>query len=221
MSQNVTQDHCPFPPNAVSASVDDAYKYLESRNVLRQTISEFDIKYCYDNFTWGEMTVFVAGRIIFPIYDENGLVSWQGRDSTGYASQKYYFPKGFKAGECLYNYQNVGSNNYLIICEGIMDVIGWWQAGFYNVVATFGKKISAYQMDMILKKKPKVVYIAWDSDAEVKKYEFAKKYQHLFQTKLIDLNGKDADELSKSSLINYFNCASNYSWRDSILTLLR
>lgn len=220
MKSVLKEDHCPYPTNAVSAKLERPFQYLSKRNVRTDTIDDLGIEFCQDDFVWNGRTIFVNNRIIFPICDDKGIVSWQGRDITGFASNKYFFPKGFRQSEYLYNYQNIVSNNYLIIVEGIFDVIGWYQAGFRNVVATFGKKISSIQLNMILTKQPKTVYMAWDSDAQKKKIEFARKNGHMFDIKMIDLKNKDADELDKDQLACYFNSASGYSWGSSILDML-
>jgi DNA primase len=154
----------------------------------------------------------VQNRVIFPIYDrEENLVSWQGRDITGTAYNKYFFPKGFNSSNYLFNYHKIAPNNYIVITEGIFDVLGWVKSGFYNVVCTFGKKISQKQMDDIIILNPRVVYMAWDSDADYAKRKFCERYQHLFHIRLIDLHGKDADELSTSELESSFNNAISYS----------
>lgn len=127
------------------------------------------------------------------------LVSWQGRDITGKSKMKYLFPPCFKGAEELYNIQAMPSNpSYLIVTEGVFHVFGWWLAGIKNAIGTFGKKISAAQVDMLRVVNPSVLFIAWDSDANDKKYEFCEQYGHYFpDIRIVDLKGKDADELNK------------------------
>lgn len=78
----------------------------------------------------------------------------------------------------------------------MFDLYGWYKAGFKNVVATFGKKASKAQVEMIDTLKPKAVFIAWDKDAHDERYKFYEQNCHKYIVKIIDLpESRDADEL--------------------------
>ena len=89
------------------------------------------------------------------------------------------------------------------------------------MVATFGKKISEPQMDIIRYLKPKAIFIAWDSDAMWENYEFFEKYSYLFKIRIIDLGGKDADEMTRDEKIKVLCSAKGYDWESKILSALR
>ena len=214
--------HCPYPPTVPADTNKRALNYLLDRGITEMMISEFQIGFAENNFYWNGYSVNVKDRVIFPIHDkEENLVSWQGRDITGEAYNKYFFPKGFNSSNYLFNYHRLTPNNYIMVTEGIFDVLGWYKASFYNVVCTFGKKISHNQMNDIIRLKPRVVYMAWDSDAEKSKNMFCERYQHLFHIKLIDLDGKDADELSGSELESAFDSSMEYSQESILLQRLK
>ena len=200
-----------------------ACEYLEGRGVTLEMIEHFKLMYCKRNMRVGERGFYTKGRVIIPIHDIKGNpVSWQGRDITGRSSLRYLFPPGFKGAEHLYNAWSVPVGaHYIVISEGVFDVFGWWRAGYPWVVGTFGKKISEGQMDLINYLNPRVIYIAWDSDADWNKYEFMEKYSYKYTINFLDMDGKDSDELSPDELKNIVSGAKKYSWSDKILSGLR
>jgi DNA primase len=90
-------------------------------------------------------------RVLIPVYDLDGvLVSFQGRDITGSAEQKYLFPIGYAVtGSHLYNGHNVSGTTRIVVGEGAFDVAAIKVAfdadpALRDVVAvgTFGKHLS-------------------------------------------------------------------------------
>jgi DNA primase len=196
-----------------------AVEYLEGRGIGPEIIDHFSLKYCKVNTRVDDRRFGTRSRIIIPIFDVAGNpVSWQGRDITGRAL-RYLFPPGFQGAEYLYNVHHISTGvEYLIISEGVFDVFGWWRSGATKAVATFGKKISEVQVDMLRFLKPGVIFLAWDSDATWGKYEFVENYGHLFDVRIVDLGGADADELKKGALFSALKHAKKYDWSDKILS---
>jgi DNA primase len=198
-----------------------AIAYLKSRNINDGLIRHFQLAFCDTDTAYNDKIYYTSNRLIIPVKDLNGkIISWQGRDITGKSFAKYLFPPGFKGAEYVYNIDAIEPESYIIICEGVFDVFGWWQAGFKNTVATFGKKISKHQLALIKSKRPKVIYIAWDSDANWQKYDFCEKLTDFCPVKIIDLNNKDADELSPAELLRAFKTARPNDWSAKIFSLL-
>lgn len=200
-----------------------ASRYLNDRGMSADIINHFELKFCQKNLVIGDETFWTKNRIIIPIKNMAGeTVSWQGRDITGRSKIRYLFPREFKGAIELYNIDAIPSNpDYLIIMEGVFDVFGWYRAGIKNAIATFGKKISRAQVDMIRIVNPKAIFMAWDSDAYEKKHEFCELYGHYFpDIRIVDLSGKDADELSREVLLKALADAVPYSWDDKILKCL-
>jgi len=165
---------------------------------------------------------YTAGRIIIPIKDRLGnIVSWQGRDMTGKSYIKYQIQPGFRAAESLYNIDQIVIGQPIILVEGAIDAWGWIRAGFTNVVATWGKKISKEQLLMLCALKPGRIYMAWDGDAILKRKEFAENYGHLFEIKMVQMRENDADELSSETLVELLANASDYNWGDEMLNIIQ
>ena len=109
------------------------------------------------------------GRLIFPIIGTNGRVLGFGARTLGDDKPKY-----INTGDTpLYNKRN---NLYglhlmkgerlsdLVMVEGYTDVIGLFEAGVTNVVASLGTALTAQQARLI-KRYVETVYIAYDGDA--------------------------------------------------------
>lgn len=200
-----------------------AVSYLMGRNIGLEAMRHFKMAFCETDTINNERRYSTGGRIIIPICDNNGkVIAWQGRDITGTKKNKYLFPSGFAGAEYLYNIDAIPErSDYIIICEGIFDVFGWWMAGFKNAVATFGKKISKQQLELIKSKKPKMLLMAWDSDADWQKHKFCEDNLDLLNVRLINLDGADSDELTRAELLKAFQSARVENWEDKIISLIR
>jgi DNA primase len=213
----IDDDSLWFPPAAGDAKA--GVDYMAQRGISYDMMCRLNIYFCGANVQNNNKTFYTANRVIIPIMDRhNEPVSWQGRDITGDAGIKYLFPPGFKGAEHLYNIQNAQPQSMMVVCEGVFDAFGWIKAGVNNVVATFGKKISEHQLEQIVALGPTFLMLAWDSDAIDQKYEFYERYGHLFdEVRLVELHGRDADELDANELISALRGARRYSWEDKIL----
>ena len=132
-------------------------KYLDNRGITGDIAQYFRLSYSLDGvFRYTDDSgkarrQSYASRILIPIYDLEGeLVSFQGRDITGTAEQKYLFPPGFAStGAYLYNGQNAVGAARIVIGEGAFDVMATKIAldadpALRDVVpvGTFGKHLS-------------------------------------------------------------------------------
>ena len=113
---------------------------------------------------------FFHDRVMFPMVDIQGhVISFQGRvldDST----PKYIHPSDqenpiFKKSKSLFamNFAAKTNRDFIILCEGNMDVVSINQAGYENAVASWGTSFSMDQANMI-KRKVKKVYLSQDTD---------------------------------------------------------
>jgi len=112
-------------------------------------------------------------RIIFPIIDVRGnVIAFGGRVMTD-EKPKYLNTSNtlvFKKSEALFNLndaKNTGERK-LLLCEGYMDVIAVYQAGFVNAVATLGTALTQIQAQLI-KNYADEVTICYDGDEAGKK----------------------------------------------------
>ena len=144
---------------------DDLYKFLKSKNysddLLRESgLFNVDERHgMYDKF-WN--------RVIFPIMDVNNRVIGFGGRVMGDGKPKYLNSpetKIFDKSRNLYglNIARTTRKNYLILCEGYMDVISMHQAGFTNAVASLGTALTSGHASL-LKRYSQEVLLLYDSD---------------------------------------------------------
>jgi DNA primase len=165
---SLVQDEHTFEPNLKPLVVPGtqplstrASKYLESRN--------FDPRYLegkYDLRSTKNMGNY-RFRIISPIYYENRIVSFQGRDYTNQQELRYKDCRKEDAiiyhKEILYNLDNCNLDRVLVV----EDVYVEWRLGD-NTVCTFGTGFTRNQIKL-LTKKFKVIRVLYDSESTAKK----------------------------------------------------
>ena len=144
---------------------DDLYKFLKSKNYSDELLRESGLfntderHGMYDKF-WN--------RVIFPIMDVNNRVIGFGGRVMGEGKPKYLNSpetKIFDKSRNLYglNIARTTRKNYLILCEGYMDVIAMHQAGFTNAVASLGTALTSGHASL-LKRYTQEVLLLYDSD---------------------------------------------------------
>lgn len=180
----------------------DLYDYLKSKgfedNVLKEAgLFNYSEKKVYDKF---------SGRVMFPIMDVNNRVIGFGGRVMGDAQPKYLnSPETilFDKSRNLYGL-NIARNSrkeYMLICEGYMDVISLHQAGFNNAVASLGTAYTLRQAALI-KRYVDSVYLTYDSDgagvkAALRAIPISKEAG--LSTKVINMKPyKDPDEFIKA-----------------------
>lgn len=107
-------------------------------------------------------------RVMYPIMDVNNKVIGFGGRVMGDGMPKYLNSpetKIFDKSRNLYglNIARTSRKDYLIICEGYMDVIALHQAGFNNAVASLGTAFTGLQANL-MKRYTKEVLVCYDSD---------------------------------------------------------
>ena len=106
--------------------------------------------------------------MIFPIMDVNNRVIGFGGRVMGDGTPKYLNSpetKIFDKSRNLYglNYARTSREDYLLVCEGYMDVIALHQAGFTNSVASLGTALTGQHANLLKRYTGKVV-LTYDSD---------------------------------------------------------
>ena len=158
-----------------------AYTYLINRGVSEDTIKKFGLGYSdkYSDDLLRESGLFNVderhgmydkfwNRVIFPIMDVNNRVIGFGGRVMGDGKPKYLNSpetKIFDKSRNLYglNIARTTRKNYLILCEGYMDVISMHQAGFTNAVASLGTALTSGHASL-LKRYTQEVLLLYDSD---------------------------------------------------------
>lgn len=144
---------------------DDLYKYMKAKGYSDELLRESGLfnaderRGMYDKF-WN--------RVIFPIMDVNNRVIGFGGRVMGDGKPKYLNSpetKIFDKSRNLYglNVARTTRKNYLILCEGYMDVISMHQAGFNNAVASLGTALTSLQAGL-MKRYTDEVLVIYDSD---------------------------------------------------------
>ena len=110
-------------------------------------------------------------RIMFPIRNPKGQTIGFGGRILDQGEPKYLnSPETplFSKGNTLYGLfearQAIRSQEYVLVCEGYMDVVALAQLGFPNAVATLGTACTANHVRMLLRQTDRVVF-SFDGDA--------------------------------------------------------
>ena len=117
----------------------------------------------------GKFFDYFRGRLIFPIIDNfSNVIAFGGRAINDEVKPKYLNTSDtpvFKKSRNLFalNFARSSADEYIILCEGYMDVIAVNMAGFSNAVATLGTALTSEQARIMAKYTKKVV-ISYDSD---------------------------------------------------------
>lgn len=111
------------------------------------------------------------GRVIFPILNTGGkVVGFGGRDLKGGKAKYINSPESpvYRKSHELYGlYQAksaIAKQDKCFLVEGYMDVIGMWQSGMENVVASSGTALTDGQIDLIRRFSNNIT-VLYDGDA--------------------------------------------------------
>ncbi len=158
----------------------------------------------------GRMQDAFRGRVLFPIFGENGdAVAIGGRVLPGSADPAKYknSPETpiYTKSKTLYGLNwakgDIVNSNQVIVCEGYTDVIGFHRAGLPRAVATCGTAFTEEHV-RLLKKYASRVVLAFDADnagqgAAERFYEWEEKYQVEVSVAAFP-KGKDPGELAQT-----------------------
>ena len=173
-------------------------KGYSDSELIDSGLATFSEKYGMSSKFWN--------RVMFPIQDINGRVIGFGGRVLGQGEPKYLnSPETeiFDKSRNLYglNFAKTSRKDYLILCEGYMDVIALHQAGFTEAVASLGTAFTQGQAHLI-KRYVKTVYLSYDSDgagvkAALRAIEILRNFD--LSVKVIDMKPyKDPDEFIKN-----------------------
>ncbi len=203
-------------------------KYFSEENVFSNEDLEKagllvlgDNKSYYDRF---------RGRIMFPIFSENGKVVAFGarkifeEDKLG----KYINSpesKIYNKSRILYGLnfskEHIRSTDYVILVEGYMDFISLFEAGIKNVVASSGTSLTEDQVKLISRYTNNIAILY---DADLAGIKAAKRGIEIILSQNMDLTvitlpeGEDPDSMIKKFGIEEFN--KYLEKRKSIITFI-
>lgn len=165
-----------FPNDFIDIKTDDKFYdyFVNKRKFDENLINDYYI------FRSSSNDYFYNNRIIIPIFDEKNVTKgFCARTILEDVKKRYYNSKGTKFSRLLFNYINIANNDYdfVVIVEGIFDALRLHK----YALATFGKKLSEYQIEAILKLNKRKVILMYDSDAEQELYKYAKELTNVFE----------------------------------------
>ena len=189
-------------------SWDSMTKYLSDKGFSKDEQREAFL--CGINKSGGHFDYF-RGRIIFPIIDLQGnVIGFGGRAIAKNKDGSEVMPKylnssdtpAFKKSRNLYalNFAKTSKREFLILCEGYMDVIAMHQAGLTNSVASLGTAVTGEHARLLSKYTKKVVLAYDNDDAGRRATEKAALFLNEvgIEVKSLTLDGaKDPDEYIK------------------------
>ncbi|WP_024468714.1 DNA primase [Treponema pedis] len=141
------------------------YKFLRSKNYSPEFLEKTGL--FSKNY---KQISFFSDRIIFPICDRHGkTIAFGGRILQGEGA-KYLnssdMPQ-YKKGETVYAFHEalpeIRKTKSVILCEGYMDTLAFFQAGICNAVAPLGTALTGEQVKL-LKSFAETFYLSFDSD---------------------------------------------------------
>lgn len=151
----------------LNPSGDKIYEYLHNHSFMDEDMLKTGICRMTES---GIRDVFYE-RIIFPIHNKDGdPIAYTARDYRGISDSKYINSNDniiYTKGDNLYNYHRAYSSSrqagYVLLVEGVMDVIAYHRIGKDNVVASLGTACTRNQI-ALLKTLSKKAVLSYDGD---------------------------------------------------------
>jgi DNA primase len=191
--------------------------YLEKRKLTQSNFQKFDIGY-------SNLTPSLKDYVIFLIKEDNltrgyvARLNWSKEkikryeNETGIKKPRYRNDKGAKFSNLLFGYDEINENtSTVILVEGLIDkitldnILCLDEQDEIKCCATFGKKISQFQILKLLSKNLKKVILIFDDDAipEMKKY--GSLLSNFFLVEMTYTIGKDINDSDEDDVIDMFN----------------
>jgi DNA primase len=192
-------------------------KYLESRKFTKQNFSKLEIGYT-------SLKPSLKDYVIFIIKEDNetkgyvARLNWskqkikQYEKETGKKAIRYRNDKGAKFANLLFGFDEITKNtDTLILVEGLVDkvtldnILQLDSQEQIKCCATFGKKISQFQILKMLSKNLKKIILIFDDDAipEMKKY--GSMLSSFFDVEMTYTMGQDINDSTENEVIGMFD----------------
>ncbi len=176
--------------------IDCSHAYLTERGVNPEVARHFGLGY---NRGKGSM----AGRIVIPIHDENGLlVAYAGR-SIDQTEPRYRFPARFRKSLVLFNlHRAAAAGKSVIVVEGFFDCLRVHEAGLPGVVALMGCSLSIRQEELLCERFQEVtLFLDGDNAGRTAGPAIAQRLVSKVSTRLIETPaGRQPDQLGADQI---------------------
>jgi DNA primase len=118
----------------------DAIKLPDDRKMYQQDFKGIDPRVLkeFRAFTTDELGL--SDYICVPVYQHGKLRFIEGRLSIPTTDRPKYYRRPSKAvvTDCLFPLDKIKSTNYVILVEGLYDMLNMWQLGYKNTLCIFG-----------------------------------------------------------------------------------
>lgn len=175
---------------------------LVDRGLSYETLESFEVGYSEKK-----------ERVVIPVRDAQfNLVGFIGRAIRDDQEPRYLYNTGFKRADVLFNIQNAKSHDSCIVVEGSIDAMFIHQAGFPNVVATLGARVSDYQIKLLKRYFDEITIFSDNDEAGDSMRDAileACSGKELYTVKLPE-DRKDAGEMTTQEILTTLQNKSNY-----------
>jgi len=113
-------------------------KEVEALNISEETAKNFEI-----GLPKGKTVM--AGKVCFRCYDKSGAPIGY----VGLKDGKWFYPKGFRASEHLYNYNRRNGNQFCVLVSSPLEVAKLFQDGKPQAVGLFSPSLSEAQNELL------------------------------------------------------------------------
>lgn len=167
--------------------------YLKHRGFDINELSKQGIGYC----TKGDY----FGYVILPFYSNGKLTYFNARLVIGNGPRYNNPPKsvtGLGKEFLIFNEDALGLYNQVYICEGVFNALTMGE----RAIATMGKAISRYQLNLLIKSPVKRFILLLDPDAKKQSIDLALKLVNFKSVKVIYLpEGEDANSIGREEVM--------------------
>lgn len=206
--------------------------YMIKRNFPEWVLNDFEVGFTSDWKLLSKLDIKPESRVTFPTIYNNKHISIQGRCVSGIGDKrkfpnnhwprniKYDIFSKFPKEHYLYNYDNatkyVDILGYVILVEGVTDVMRLHQYGIRNVVCGWGDSLSKPQKNLLIKMGVLEVVIMYDNDIAGKKAieTVIKSLQYMFDIYIANIpklnKGDKKDPESSSADDVYYSLQNKY-----------
>lgn len=157
------------------------FVYLHKRKITLEQIYKYDIRYCIKGVIETSLgkTITIRNSIIFVSHDAQGKPKYWNTRSI--ELNPYVKALNAPAGEnnysknnAIWNEQALVHNKTVILNEGIFNALMVEHKGIASV-ATYGKKITDEQIELILSYHPRSIGLFLDEDAKTEEWQLANR----------------------------------------------
>jgi DNA primase len=181
----------------------------DDRQVFAEEFKGIDARVLKEFNTFTTSKMGLLDYVCIPVYQFGKIKFIEGRSIKNLANQPKYNrqPKNAVVADCLFPIDKIKNTNYVILVEGIFDMLNMWQLGYTNTLCIFGaSNFSKKKLEMIDRLGVTRVDIMMDPDGAgqmaATKIASALDTKNIF-SRIIKLpNGIDPGELTQKQAEN-------------------